>query len=173
MRKVMFAVLIAALSVSVGLAQPPGGGGGGRGGRGGGRGGPPAPPPAPPPAGLECFDNLPTPEFPRAALQQKVDGTVWVNLEVGAGGAVDKLESQVTSAWADGAKLLTPPAEAAVRAAKIKADCAGKKVLVVFRYELHGEPTANPQVTSKKEPSYLMWIESQPLAAAGARGGKK
>jgi hypothetical protein len=168
MRKLILAAVIAALSIQYGMAQ-----------RGGGRGaekGPPAPPPAPPPAGLECFDNLPTPEFPRAALQQKVDGTVWVSMEVGAGGVPGNMQTQVTSAWADGAKLLTPPAEAAVHAAKLKADCAGKKVLVVFRYELHGDAVPNPQVTSRKEPSYLVWIESQPMGAAtgaATKAGKK
>jgi Gram-negative bacterial TonB protein C-terminal len=172
MRKLLLVASAAALTVSLIIAQaPPQGGGGGRGG-GKGKGGPPAPPPPPPPAGLECFDTLATPEFPRAALQQKVDGTVWVNFEVTPQGAVDKMETQVTSAYADGPKLLTPPAEAAVKAAKIKSDCNGKKVLVVFRYELHGEPVANPQVTSRREPSYIVWIESQPMTRAAAGAGK-
>jgi hypothetical protein len=172
MRKWIFATVVVALSIPFGMAQPPGGGGGGRGGRGRGA---PGPPPPPPPAGLECFENVPTPEFPRAALRQKVDGTVWVNMEGGAGGVPTNLQTEVTSAWADGAKLLTPPTEAAVHAAKLKEDCVGKKVLIVFRYELHGEPTANPQVTTRKEPTYLVWVESQPLASASAssKAGKK
>jgi hypothetical protein len=165
MRKLLLIAITSALSIQYGMAQ-----------RGRGRGtpkGPPAPPPAPPPAGLECFDNLPTPEFPRAALQARVDGTVWVKVEVGAEGATSKIENQVISAYADGPKLLTPPAEAAVHSAKLKADCAGKTVLVIFRYELHGDPTANPQVTSRKEPSYIVWIESQPMTATPTGGASK
>jgi hypothetical protein len=154
MRNLVLAAVTAALSIQYGIAQ-----------RGGGRGGPPAPPAGPPPAGLECFDNLATPEFPTAALQAKVDGTVWVNLEVGAQGAAGKTTTQVTSAYADGPKLLTPPVEAAIHSAKLKANCSGKTVLVVFRYELHGAPTANPQVTSRRESSYIVWIESQPMTA--------
>jgi hypothetical protein len=174
MRKLLLVAATAALMIPLIIAQAPQGGGGGRGGgKGGGKGGPPAPPPPPPPLGLECFDTLATPEFPRAALQQKVDGTVWVNFEVTPQGAVDKMETQVTSAYKDGPALLTPPAEAAVKAAKIKSDCNGKKVLVVFRYELHGEPVANPQVTSRREPSYIVWIESQPMTRAAAAAGKK
>jgi hypothetical protein len=168
MRKLLFILTVSLLSISYGFAQG-GPGGGGRGGRGGRGGGPPAPPPGPPPAGLECFENLPIPEFPRAALQQKVDGTVWVNFEVGAGGTMGKPETQVVSAWSTGSQLLTPPVEAALQKATIKPDCAGKKVLVVFRYELHGEPVPNPQVTSKKEPSYLVWIESQPMGTGAAK----
>ena len=166
MRKLLFVAIAMALSMQYGIAQRGGG-------KGGPKGGPPAPPAPPPPAGLECFDTLPTPEFPKAALQAKVDGTVWLNVTVGAQGAVGKIDTQVTSAYADGAKLLTPPAEAAVHAAKIKADCAGKPVLVVFRYELHGDPTPNPQVTSKKEPAYTVWIESQPMTAAATGGASK
>lgn len=165
MRKLLLVAVTSALTIQYGIAQP---------GRGrGGQGGPPPPPAGPPPAGLECFDNLPTPEFPRAALQAKVDGTVWVNVEVGAQGAPGKIDTHVTSAYAEGPKLLTPPAEAAVRLAKLKADCAGKTALVVFRYELHGDPTANPQVTSRKEPSYIVWIESQPMTATPTAGTSK
>jgi hypothetical protein len=172
MRKLLLVAAVAAITIPLIIAQAPQGGGRG-GGKGGGRGkGAPAPPPPPPPAGLECFDTLATPEFPRAALQEKVDGTVWVNFEVTPEGAVDKIETQVTSAYADGPKLLTPPAEAAVKAAKMKSDCDGKKVLVVFRYELHGEPVANPQVTSRREPSYIVWIESQPMTRGAAGAGK-
>jgi hypothetical protein len=166
MRKLILIALAAALCVQFGIAQQGGGKGGGK----GGKGGPPAPPPAPPPAGLECFDNLPTPEFPRAALQAKVDGSVWETVQVDAQGAIGKIDTQVTSAYADGEKLLKPPSDAAVHAAKFKSECNGKPVLVVFRYELHGDATANPQVTSRKEAPYIVWIESQPMAGAGAAG---
>jgi len=166
MRKLLFVAMALALTMQYGIAQRGGG-------KGAPKGGPPAPPAAPPPAGLECFDNLPTPEFPKAALQANVDGTVWINVDVGAQGAAGKINTQVTSAYADGPKLLTPPAEAAIHAAKLKADCAGKTVLVVFRYELHGDRTANPQVTSRKEPSYTVWIESQPMTATTAAGASK
>jgi hypothetical protein len=114
------------------------------------------------PDGLACFENLATPEFPQAALQAHVDGSVWTTTHVSPQGTVDKIETQVVSAWGDGPKMLTPPVEKAIRAAKIKPECAGKDVSVVFRYQLHGEATANPKVTSKTEAPNLMWIESQP-----------
>jgi len=166
MRRLLLVAFTAALCIQYGIAQRGGG-------KGGPKGGPPAPPAEPPPAGLECFDNLPTPEYPKAALQAKVDGSVWVNVEVGAQGATGKIDTQVVSAYADATKLLTPPAEAAIHSAKLKPDCSGKKVLVVFRYELHGDPTANPQVTSRKEPSYVVWIESQPMTRAPTGGTGK
>src|SRR5690348_16445230 len=103
MRKLILVVIASALTVQYGVAQ-----------RGGGKGapkGPPPPPAGPPPAGLECFDNLPVPEFPRAALQEKVDGSVWFDVQVGPGGTLGKVDTQVTSAYADGPKLLTPPAD--------------------------------------------------------------
>ena len=167
MRKLILIALASALCVQFGMAQRGGGKGGGK------NGGAPPPPPPPPPAGLECFDNLPTPEFPRAALQAKVDGSVWETVQVDAQGAVGKIDTQVTSAYGDGEKLLKPPSDAAVRAAKFKSDCNGKTVLVVFRYELHGDAIANPQVTSRKETPYIVWIESQPMAAAGAASAGK
>jgi hypothetical protein len=171
MRKFILIALAAALCLQFGIAQQGGGRGGGKGG--GKAGGAPPPPPPPPPAGLECFDNLPTPEFPKAALQGKVDGSVWENVQVDAQGGVGKIDTQVTSAYADGEKLLKPPSDAAVHAAKFKSECNGKPVLVVFRYELHGDATANPQVTSRKEAPYLVWIESQPMGAAAASAAGK
>ena len=116
-------------------------------------------------SGLACFENLSTPEYPRSALQAHVDGSVWTTTQVSAQGAVDKIDTQVVSAYGDGPKLLTPPVEKAIRSAKVRPECAGKTVSVVFRYQLHGDAMPNPKVTSKTEAPNIMWIESQPLPA--------
>jgi hypothetical protein len=116
--------------------------------------------------GLACFENLSAPEFPKAALQAHVDGSVWTTTQVSAQGTVDKIDTQVVSAWGDGPKLLVPAVEKAIRAARIKPACFGKSVAVVFRYQLYGEPTATPKVTSKTDAPNLMSIESQPALTA-------
>src|SRR5437870_2482220 len=77
--------------------------------------------------GLACFENLRTPEYPKNALQAHVDGSVWTWTQVNPRGAVDKIDTQVVSAWGEGPNLLTPPVEKAIHAAKIKPECAGKK----------------------------------------------
>jgi hypothetical protein len=118
--------------------------------------------------GLACFENLSTPEYPKDALQGHMDGSVWTWTNVNAQGGVDKVETQVASAWSQGEKLLPPPVEKAIRASKIKPECWGKKVSVVFRYQLHGEATANPKVTSRNEGSNIMYIESQPSTTTEA-----
>jgi len=167
-------VLATALLISqFGFAQggPPGGGGrGGRGGGGGGGRGQAAPPPAPQDPGFECFQSVPTPEFPDAALRAHVDGTVYIWAHLTAQSTVEKVDTQVASAWADGPKLLTPPVEKAVRAAMFKPECAGKTVAVVYRYELRGEPTASPKVTTKIEQPNIMFLDSQPQMASAGRG---
>jgi len=114
--------------------------------------------------GLACFENLAAPEYPKNALQAHVDGSVWTTTHVSPQGTIDKIETQVVSAWGEGPKLLTAPVEKAIRAAKIKSECAGKPVSVVFRYQLFGEATANPKVTSRTDPPNLMYIESQPAS---------
>jgi hypothetical protein len=83
-------------------------------------------------------------------------------------GAADKIDTEVASAWGDGPKLLTPAVEKAVRASKFKPECAGKTVAVVYRYELHGEPTANAKPAARTEGN-IMFIDSQPETAAPAR----
>lgn len=118
------------------------------------------------PEGLQCFDKLTPPEFPMAALQQHVDGSVWVYINVSPQGAVEKIDTQVVSAWSDGAKLLTPPVEKAIRAASFKPACHGKQVSTVFRYQLVGEPVAKPEVKTNSDSPRMMVIESHPLAAA-------
>jgi hypothetical protein len=115
--------------------------------------------------GLSCFENLTAPEFPQAALQAHIDGSVWTTTHVNAQGTIEKIDTQVVSAWGNGPKLLAPPVEKTIRAAKIKPECYGKNVSVVFRYQLHGEPVANPKVTSRTDPPNLLWIESQPASA--------
>ncbi len=121
------------------------------------------------PSGLECVDKLETPEFPKAALDAHVDGSVWTWTQVTPQGTADKVDTQVVSAWGEGPKLLTPPVEKALKASKFKSSCAGKTVSVVFRYELHGEPVSNPKVTTRTDAPNIMYIESQPAAAAHAR----
>jgi hypothetical protein len=118
------------------------------------------------PEGLACFENPPTPEYPRSALQTHVDGSVWTWTQVNSQGVPDKVETEVVSAWSDAPKLLTPAVENAIHAAKFKSDCAGKRVWVVFRYQLQGEATAKPKVTSRTDGPNVMWIESQPAAGA-------
>jgi hypothetical protein len=120
------------------------------------------------PEGLACFENLSPPEYPKSALQAHVDGSVWTWTQVSPQGTIDKIDSQVVSAWGDGPKLLTPPVEKAIRAAKIKPECTGKTVSLVVRYQLYGEATANPKVTSRTDAPNIMWIESQPASATGA-----
>src|SRR5580658_234308 len=95
-------------------------------GRGGGRG--PAEPAVPAKPGFECFEHVETPEFPHAALQENVTGTVYVTLDAG------KIDTQVISAWPTASKILVPAVEKAVRASKLKQECAGKSVAVAFRY---------------------------------------
>jgi hypothetical protein len=161
-----------------GGAQPGGrggggsrGGGGGGGARGGGgRGAAAEPPPAANP-GFECFQSVETPEFPASALRAHVDGTVYASIQVTPQGAVDKIDTQVASAWGDGPKLLTPAVEKAVRASKFKPECSGKTVAVVYRYALHGDSIASAKPTTKMELSNIMDIESQPQSAAAAKSG--
>jgi len=117
------------------------------------------------PEGLSCFENLTAPEFPSSALQAHIDGTVWTTTHLSPQGTIERIEAQVVSAWGDGPKLLTPPVEKAIRAAKIKPSCAGKEVPAIFRYQLHGEARLSPTITTRTEGN-LMWIESQPASTA-------
>jgi len=121
--------------------------------------------------GLACFENLSTPDYPKSALRSNVDGSVWAWAQVSPQGTVEKVDTEVVSAWSEAQKLLVPAVEKAIRAAKIKPNCAGRKVWVVFRYELHGQATPDPKVTSRTDPPNIMWIESQPAAASGANPG--
>jgi hypothetical protein len=101
-------------------------------------------------------------------LHEHVDGSVWTWVQVTPQGTAGKVDTQVVSAWSAGSKLLVPPVEKAVHEAKIKASCEGKTVPVVFRYELHGNPMANPKVTSRREAPDIVWIESQPATTETA-----
>jgi len=164
-------VIVAGLLIGqYGIAQegPPGGGGGRGGGRGAGRGGgrgPVEPPPPPKPGFTECFDHAATPEYPQAALQQHVDGDVWVTFDLTAQGMPEKIQMEVSSAWAAGEKLLTPAVEKAVKASTFKSSCAGKSIAVVYRYDLSGDPVASPKPTTKTD-ARIMYIESAPELAA-------
>jgi len=117
--------------------------------------------------GLACFENLQAPEYPTAALHDHIDGSAWTYVHANAQGVPEKIDTQVVSAWSEGNKLFVAPVEKAVHAAKIKPECAGKTISVVFRFELHGNAVPNPKVTSRIDGPNMMWIESEPAGAAG------
>ncbi len=116
-------------------------------------------------SGLACFDNLAAPEYPRTALQAHIDGSVWTYIQVSPQGTIDKIDTQIVSAYGEAPKMLTAPVEKAIRAAKVKSACTGKTVTIVFRYQLHGEATANPRVTSRTDAPNIIYVESQPASA--------
>lgn len=164
--RILLLIATSLLIAQYGAAQQAGGRGG-RGGRGG-----PAEPAVPVKPSFECFEHVETPEFPHAALRENVTGTVYVTLDVTPQGTADKLESHVTSAWPTASKLLVPAVEKAVRASKLKQECAGKSVEIAFRYEIGGNPVANPSTTTRTE-SRLMFLESQPEMVTAAQPSRK
>jgi hypothetical protein len=120
--------------------------------------------------GLACFENLAAPEYPREALQTHVEGSVWTWTHVNAQGVPEKIDTQVVSAWSEGPKLLTPAVEKTIRAARIKPECKGKTVWVVFSYRLQGDASSEPKISSHPDGSNVMRIEGQPAAATNAGG---
>jgi hypothetical protein len=166
MRTVLALAVASLLIAPCGFAQRGGRGGGGPGG------GAPAQPPPPANPGLECFDKLEDAEFPAAALSAHIDGSVWTWAQLNQQGTIEKVDSQVVSAYGQGPKLLVPPVEKALRASKFKSSCAGKTVAVVFRFQLHGDAVAAPKPTVKQEPPNIVNIESQPAKAAAPASAK-
>jgi len=59
--------------------------------------------------GLGCFENLQAPDYPTAALQDHVDGSVWTYTHANPQGVPEKIDTQVASAWSQANKLLVPP----------------------------------------------------------------
>jgi hypothetical protein len=118
-------------------------------------------------SGFGCFENLEPPEYPRSAVQERVNGSVWTTVQATPQGTPDIVSTTVVSAWANGSKLLTPPVDKAVRAAKVKPECVGKTISVVFRYQVDGDPVANPKVTSRIDAPEMMTIESEPFSRSG------
>jgi len=104
--------------------------------------------------------------FDKSSFTQLAYGKFYTALTLPGGLDVEHVDTEVVSAWGQAPKLLTSPVEKAIRAARIKPECAGKKVWVVFRYELHGEPTHELKVTSRTDGPNIMWIESQPAETA-------
>jgi hypothetical protein len=64
---------------------------------------------AAPDEGISCFVSAPAPDYPLAALDEHVDGSVWTWTTVTAQGTIDKIDTEVVSAWNRAPKLLTPP----------------------------------------------------------------
>jgi hypothetical protein len=128
---------------------------------------------APPRPGLECFDQMTTPVYPQVAMHGLVTGTVWTTIHLNPQAMVDKVDTQVVSAYSAGTNELAPAVEKAVRASKFKSSCAGKNVFVAFRYEMDGQAVPNPHVMAKKDPPNVVWIESRPPAMMAKSSSSK
>ncbi len=96
------------------------------------------------------------------ALHDRVDGSIWTTIQLTPQATVEKVDTQVVSAYSAASKLLAPAVEKAVRASTYKSSCAGKAVHVAYRYAVAGAQVANPQVSTREEPPNVVWIESQP-----------
>jgi hypothetical protein len=101
--------------------------------------------------GVACFENFDMPEYPAAALSAKIDGFVWATIQVDPSGVPAKIDTEVISAWNEAQKLLAPPVEKAIRAAKVKPECAGQTVHIDFRFIL-------PQDAANLETTPSSWI---------------
>ena len=44
--------------------------------------------------GLACFESLGKPEYPKKALQETIDGSVWTWTQVSPQGTIDKIETE-------------------------------------------------------------------------------
>ncbi len=99
------------------------------------------------------------------ALEKNVDGSVWTTIQLGPQASVEKVDTQVVSAYSDANKLLVPAVEKAVHATRFKSDCAGKTVFIAFRYQEAGAPVADPKPTSTQDPPNVVFIDSHPPLA--------
>jgi hypothetical protein len=103
------------------------------------------------------------------ALRENVDGTIWTTTHLTAQSTIEKIDTEVVSAYSAANKLLAPAVEKALRASTFKSSCAGKSVHVAFRYTVAGARIANPTPSVRDEPPNVVWIESQPPLATQAR----
>jgi hypothetical protein len=106
--------------------------------------------------GLACFENLATPEYPAEAVSKNIDGFVWTTIKVSQDGKVDSIETNVISNSPDAKTWLVPPAEKAIRGARVKAECKGQTISIDFRYELPKDTF----VEAPGEASYLVKIRA-------------
>jgi len=112
--------------------------------------------------GFSCFANLGAPDYPKAALDAHVDGSIWTCTHLSKEGVPEKIDVDVVSSWSKGRELLDPAVEKAIRAAKFKPECDGKTVRAVFQYKFHGEATPQPKIETDDAGPNLMVISSEP-----------
>ncbi len=101
--------------------------------------------------GVACFEKLTPPEYPAAALEARVEGSIWTTITIDADGVASKIETKALSVSADAQKLLAPAVEKAIRSATVKPECAGKTVNIAFRFLSADE-------TTQLRPNEAAWV---------------
>jgi hypothetical protein len=89
---------------------------------------------APPRADLSCVSSLELPTHGLLAARARQSGTVTASLQIGPGGSLAK------SHFASDDPALEREVQIALNLSRFKKSCAGKKVEIIFSFELEDPP---------------------------------
>lgn len=100
----------------------------------------PTPAPAQDTSNAACFEKLRIPAYPLLARQAHLTGTLWVTVDLGSNGNVEKVSarSQLNNDRAQ--SVLLAPVESVLRKSQFRRGCAGKQITLVFEFGLYGDP---------------------------------
>ena len=89
---------------------------------------------------FSCIEQIQIPRYPRLALFARVTGDVETRIRLSPQAAIEKIASS-------GHPLLVSGVETTMRAAKFRAECAGKTITLIFEFKFSGIESFEPRET--------------------------
>src|SRR5438105_597593 len=103
-----------------------------------------------PESNIACVERLPMPAYPVVARQGRIEGTVAASVLLSPHASVEKITTDFASKTSGVTGVLIRSVEDAIRAAAFRANCANKTIVLIFDFQIAGQPSDN----SKRSDAY-------------------
>jgi hypothetical protein len=109
---------------------------------------------------IDCIERLEIPEYPQLPRQARIQGVQTVLIVLSDRASVLRVESEFRTEAGRTNTLFNAAAESAIKHSLFHRKCAGKRVALVFHYELSEMASSNP--FAFEYPNHF-WIRTGPI----------
>jgi len=108
-------------------------------------------------------ERLPIPAYPVAARQDRIEGTVAASVLLSPRASVEKITTDFTSKTSSVRGMLIRTVEDAIRAGAFRANCANKTIVLIFDFQIAGQPSDSPKRSDSYGYPNRFWIVGEPV----------
>ena len=116
-----------------------------------------------PESNIACVERLPMPAYPAVTRQGRIEGTVAASVLLSPHASVEKITTDFASKTSSTTGILIRSVEDAIRAAAFRANCANKTIVLIFDFQIAGQPSDSPKRSDSYGYPNRFWIVGEPV----------